>query len=258
MHYFKNFIVLGLLTTALFAGKALESAKIYIKDKDWEEAEKSLLEAINHPKDKWEAAFHLADKVYPEQEKWNLVRENMDIALTAPKNFKIRPTRNSRKILMTEAVSESLLKSYNKIYVKASNYLGLINQTLSSDERSMLIDEAMETCQIGIDLNPSQPGGYALMSIYASVKGDKETTEKYLNSGLAIPNLPDQTRIAVLTSGGQSYIRLGEFDLALNLFNKALQLNEKDVSVLESLGSLYLSQENFDLSLKYLNSSFIL
>ena len=46
-----------------------------------------------------------------------------------------------------------------------------------------------------------------------------------------------------------------EYDAALNLFNKALQVNEKDVSVLESLGSLYLSQENFDLSLKYLNQA---
>ena len=255
MKILKYLLTITIFTSFFVFAQDLSSAKIRINENNFDEAETFLVKALNHPKDEWEAAFHLADKVYPAQEKWNLVRENMDIALTAPKNFKIRPTRNSRKILMTEAVSESLLNSYNKIYVKASNYLGLINQTLSSDERSMLIEEAMETCKIGIDLNPTQPGGYALMSIYASVKGDKETTEKYLNSGLAIPNLPDQTRIAVLTSGGQSYIRLGEYDAALDLFNKALKVNEKDVSVLESLGSLYLSQENFDLALKYLNQA---
>jgi len=179
----------------------------------------------------------------------------MDIALTAPKNFKIRPTRDSRKILITQAVYESISNSYNKIYIKASNYLGLINQSSSSDEKAILIDKAMEVSQIAINLDPIQPGGYALMSIFASVNGDKETTQQYLDLGLAIPNLPNETKIAILTSGGQSYIRLGDYDAALNLYNKALDINEQDVSVLESLGSLYLSQDEFDLSLKYLNEA---
>ena len=233
----------------------LASAKIRINENNLNEAEIFLVKALNHPKDKWEAAFHLADKVYPNKERWDLVRKNMDIALTAPKNFKIRPTRDSRKILITQAVYESISNSYNKIYIKASNYLGLINQSSSSDEKAILIDKAMEVSQIAINLDPMQPGGYALMSIFASVNGDKETTQQYLDLGLAIPNLPNETKIAILTSGGQSYIRLGDYDAALNLYNKALDINEQDVSVLESLGSLYLSQDEFDLSLKYLNEA---
>ena len=51
MYYFKNFIAAAILVTTLFAGQALESAKIRIKDKEWGEAEKYLLEALNHPKD---------------------------------------------------------------------------------------------------------------------------------------------------------------------------------------------------------------
>ena len=45
MYYFKNFIASAVLVTTLFAGQALESAKIRIKDKEWGEAEKYLLEA---------------------------------------------------------------------------------------------------------------------------------------------------------------------------------------------------------------------
>ena len=47
MYYFKNFIAVAVLVTTLFAGQALESAKIRIKDKEWGEAEKYLLELIN-------------------------------------------------------------------------------------------------------------------------------------------------------------------------------------------------------------------
>jgi len=33
-------------------------------------------------------------------------------------------------------------------------------------------------------LDPSQPGSYALVALYSSVKGDKENTIKYLDMGL--------------------------------------------------------------------------
>ncbi len=88
MYYFKNFIASAVLVTTLFAGQALESAKIRIKDKEWGEAEKYLLEALNHPKDKWEAAFHLGDKIYPRKQDWSSVKKYMDIARTAPSNLK--------------------------------------------------------------------------------------------------------------------------------------------------------------------------
>ena len=42
-----------ILVSILFAGQDLESAKIRIKDKDWNEAETYLLKALDHPKDKW-------------------------------------------------------------------------------------------------------------------------------------------------------------------------------------------------------------
>ena len=70
MTYFKHFIVSAILVTTLFAGQDLESAKIRIKDKEWGEAEKYLLKALDHPKDKWEAAFHLGDKIYPRKQEW--------------------------------------------------------------------------------------------------------------------------------------------------------------------------------------------
>ena len=46
MYYFKNFIAAAILVTTLFAGQALESAKIRIKDKEWGEAEKILTRSI--------------------------------------------------------------------------------------------------------------------------------------------------------------------------------------------------------------------
>ena len=105
MNYFRNFIALAILATTLFAGQALESAKIRIKDKEWGEAEKYLLEALNHPKDKWEAAFHLGDKIFPRKQDWASVKKYMDIAQTAPSGLKIRPTRNDKRVPIQQAIT---------------------------------------------------------------------------------------------------------------------------------------------------------
>ena len=165
MTYFKNFIALTILATTLFAGQALESAKIRIKDKEWGEAEKYLLEALNHTKDKWEAAFHLGDKIYPRKQEWASVKKYMDIANTAPSNLKIRPTRNDKKISMQQAVTASVTKSYNLIYYKASGYLALLNRASSAEQRDALIAQAIPTSLKAKALDPPQPGAYALLSL---------------------------------------------------------------------------------------------
>ena len=57
------FLFIVMFSLLFSQGKSLNSAKVYIKDKDWKQAEFFLLKAVEHPNDKWEAAFHLGDKV---------------------------------------------------------------------------------------------------------------------------------------------------------------------------------------------------
>ena len=88
-------------------GKALNSARVYIKDKDWKQAEKFLLEALEHPNDKWEAAYHLGDKVYVRSQDWAKVKQYLDLAGQAPEKLKIRPTRNDSRVPISTAVTAS-------------------------------------------------------------------------------------------------------------------------------------------------------
>ena len=67
----------------------MNSARVYIKDKDWKQAEKFLLEALEHPNDQWEAAFHLGDKVYVRSQDWEKVKKYLDLAEGAPEKLKI-------------------------------------------------------------------------------------------------------------------------------------------------------------------------
>jgi tetratricopeptide (TPR) repeat protein len=253
MTYFKHLIASAILVTTLFAGQDLESAKIRIKDKEWGEAEKYLLKALDHPKDKWEAAFHLGDKIYPRKQEWASVKKYMDIARTAPSNLKIRPTRNDKRIPINQAITASVTKSYNLIYYKASGFLALLNRATNEEQRNALLDQAIQTSLDAKALDPSQPGSYALAALYSSVKGDKENTIKYLDMGLSLDDIPDETKIALLVSAGQSVVRLGEFDKGLEYYEQALAMEPLEPTALKSLGALYLAQDKFDAALQNLD-----
>jgi len=62
----------------------------------------------------------------------------MDIASSAPNNLKIRPTRNDKKILISQAINASVGKSYNLIYYKASGFLGLLNRATSARSKKCI------------------------------------------------------------------------------------------------------------------------
>ena len=251
----KNFFITLILISTLFAGQDLESAKIRLKDKEWGAAEEFLLKALNHPKDKWEAAFHLADKIYPRSQDWGKVKEYMDIASTALPSTKIRPTANDKKILMSQAIAASLVKSYNLIYYRASGFLGLLNKVSDVDKRNALIDQAIETSMQAKELDPLQPGSYALLGLYYSVKGDKDNSFKYIDQALALPDVPEDVQLALLVSAGQSAVRLGDFEKGLSYYESALAVNPTEVPALKSLGALYLAKDNFEPALKNLNAA---
>ena len=255
MRIIKNFFITLILFSTLFAGQDLESAKIRLKDKDWDKAEEFLLKALNHPKDKWEAAFHLGDKIYPRTQEWAKVKEYMDIASTASSSTKIRPTPNDKKILMSQAVSASLAKSYNLIYYRGQGFLNLLNRVEDPDKRNALVDQAIETLTQAKALDPAQPGSYALLGLYYSIKNDKENTFKNIDQALALPDVGEDVQLALLVSAGQSAVRLGDFEKGLKYYESALSINPNEVSALKNLGALYLAKEDFESALIHLDSA---
>ena len=155
-------------------GKALNSASVYIKDKDWKQAEFFLLQAVEHPKDKWTAAFHLGDKVYVRSQDWAKVKQYMDLASTAPEGLKIRPTRNDSRIPIQTAITASLARSFQLIYFRATGYISLINKTADVEQHNMFIEQAIKTANQAKNLDPNQPAAHALLGLYHSLKNNKQ------------------------------------------------------------------------------------
>jgi tetratricopeptide (TPR) repeat protein len=239
MNFYKNLILCILMISFLFAGKDLESAKIRIKDKDWDQAEEYLIKALNNEKDKWEAAFHLADKIYIRKQDWGEVKKYYNIASQAPSNFKIRPTSNDRKIVISKAIDASRAKAYQIIYNKTVGFLSVINQAKSEEQKNLFIDSAIKSSVSLRDFDPSQAGGYALLAIYSSVKGDRETTLKSIEGFLNLDDITQNDRVLLLTSAAENMIRLNDFEKAIIYYEEGLSIDPNNDAIMSGIGVLY-------------------
>ena len=239
MHYFKNFIAAAVLVTALFAGQALESAKIYIKDKDWNQAEKYLLEAIDHPKDKWEAAFHLADKIYPRKNNWSKVSEYFAIAETAKSNLKIRPTRNDKKVPIAQAIKASKGRSYVLIYNRAQGFLSLFSSAKSEEMKQKYLKEGIVAATSLRNFDSNQPGGFGLLAQFYTFSNDKNRALENIDSLVSLPDIIDEDKVSFYSFGATIASAFKEYDLASQYLEEGLKIDPRNVKIKIEIGVLY-------------------
>ena len=245
----KLFLFIIMFSLLFSQGKSLNSAKVYIKDKDWKQAEFFLLQAIEHPNDKWEAAFHLGDKVYVRGQDWVKVKQYMDIAGGAPESVKIRPTRNDNRIPIQTAITASLARSFKLIYFKATGYIALINKTVDVEQQNMFIEQAIKTANQAKTLDPSQPAAHALLGLYHSLKNDKENTINFINQSLAIEGSTDDEMLGLLINAGECATRIDKLDIASEYLERALLIDPNDIGVLKAIAAVYVGRDELDKAL---------
>ena len=247
----KKLFLLTIIFSFVFAqGKALNSARVYIKDKDWKQAEKFLLEALEHPNDKWEAAYHLGDKVYVRSQDWAKVKQYLDLAGQAPEKLKIRPTRNDSRVPISTAVTASKTRSYLSIFNRAAGYNSLLGRATDPAKREALLDMAIKEASFAKEFDPKQPGAYYLLSVFYSLKQDKENTLKNINLGLGSDNIEDDQRLSLLIAGADAMSRLEDFPAAMSYLEQASQIDKNNPLIYKSLGALYAQQEQYENALE--------
>ena len=252
----KKLFLLTIIFSFVFAqGKALNSARVYIKDKDWTQAEKFLLEALEHPNDKWEAAFHLGDKVYVRSQDWVKVKQYLDFAGQAPEKLKIRPTRNNNRVPISTAITASKTRSYLSIFNRAAGYNSLLGKATDPEKREALLDMAIKEASFAKEFDPTQPGAYYLLSVFYSLKKDKENTLQNITLGLESNNIEDDQRLSLLIAGAEAMSRLEDFPAAMNYLEQASRIDETNPLIYKSLGALYAQQEQYANALETLDKA---
>jgi len=239
MNYIKNIFVTLIISSFLFAGQDLESAKVYLKDKDWKKAEEFLLKALDHPKDKWEAAFHLADKIYPRDNDWRKVSQYFAIAETANQSLKIRPTRNDRKIPIKQAILASKARSFQVIYNRAAGFNKLIGTAKTQDQKTKFIEQGIKSAINLRDFDKSQPGGYGLLAQFYILSGDKENALNNIDFLLQLKDISENDMVMFYSFAGEAAQIFSEFTLASKYYEEALLIDPDNLKIKSDIGVLY-------------------
>ncbi len=239
MHIYKFFFTYSLFLSLLFAGQALESAKVYIKDKNWEKAEEFLLKAIDHPKDRWEAAFHLGDKIYPRSNNWDKVSEYLTIADTANDKLKIRPTRNDKKIPIKQAIMASRAKSYQIIYNRAAAFNSLIKNAKSDALKQTYLEQGINSAMDLREFDPAQPGGYGLLAQFYISSRNKDGAVENVKKLINLPNIPEKDALIFFSFAGEVAQIFEEYDLAAEIYEQALEIDANNYDILADIAVLY-------------------
>ena len=242
----KNFFITLILVSTLFAGQDLESAKIRLKDREWGAAEEFLLKALNHPKDKWEAAFHLGDKIYSRSQEWAKVKEYMDIASTASEKIKIRPTPNDRKIPIKSAILASKARSFTIIYNRTSGYLKLFGSAKNEEMKQTSIQQGIKAAQDLRDFDPNQPGGYGLLAQFYALDRNKVDALESIDKLLTFKDVSDEDKISYYSFAAAIASSFQEYNVASQYYEEGLKIDPNNLTLKIDVGVLYsrLNQHN--------------
>ena len=83
-------------------------------------------------------------------------------------------------------------------------------------KREALLDMAIKEASFAKEFDPEQPGAYYLLSVFYSLKQDKENTLKNINLGLGSDNIEDDQRLSLLIAGADAMSRLEDFPAAMS------------------------------------------
>ncbi len=211
------------------ASEQLTSARIYIREDNWEKAEEMLIAALDVEPDNPEVYYHLGAEIYARKEQWDKMNEMLDKALSLGADFKLPAGFTVR-----EGVKNIRSKNWTNYYNKGAE---LFNEALQGADENKIAnyESALEAFETAQKIDPEEPKTYRnLLFCYIQLEKQKEM----------IATLDDAMRrnpedIELLLTAGQISLDDGDVDGAIELLEKALKINPRDSRVARLLADAY-------------------
>ena len=216
----------------LFLGCASEqitSARLYIREENWEKAEEVLLKAMELEPENSEVYFHLGNEIYGRKEQWDKMNEMFDKAVSLGPDKKL-PSGETVK----EAVDNALRQYWGDYYNKGADYYNLaVNASGEEREKNLQIAiEAFETAKV---IQPDEPGTYKTLVFAYVLAGKSDMVESTLEQALE-RNPEDAT---LLLTAGNMFRDRGELDRAIEFLEKATSIDPRNSQIARSLADCY-------------------
>ncbi|MBU0529287.1 tetratricopeptide repeat protein [bacterium] len=213
------------------ASEELTSAKLYIQQEDWENAEIYLVKALAVEPENPEIPYLLGDLIYGRNNDWDKMNEMFAKALSL----------GADKVILqggkvSDYVAQAQEKHWVAIYNKGVSYFNDFRKS-GDGKDSPILQDAIETFTMATEMNPNNGQSYGILANCLYTSGDLDGAIETITIGAAKdPNNFDLNMIA-----GKLFLDADDKESALIYYKHAV-----DIDPTNSLATRQLAQTYYD------------
>ncbi len=236
-----RFIIFSIMLVLIIgcASEELTSAKLYIQQQDWENAEIYLVKALVVEPENPEIPYLLGDLIYAKNKDWGKMNEMFDKALSLG---------GEKVILQGGTVSAYVTQSreinWIAVYNKGISYF---NEFRSSGEGqdSQILQDAISTFTIATEVNPNNGQAYGVLSNCLFASGDLDSALDVVTKGAS----RDSENFDLNMTAGKMYSSANDKESALVYYKRAVNIDPINSMARRQLAQTYYDVGDKEMSL---------
>jgi tetratricopeptide (TPR) repeat protein len=213
------------------ASEELTSAKLYIQQQDWDNAEVYLVKALAVEPENPEIPYLLGDLIYGRKMEWVKMNEMFDKALSLGADNVILQGGK-----VGDYVAQSREKHWVIIYNKGIGYFNEYRKS-GDDKDSPILQDAIEAFKTATEVNPSSGQSYGILANCLYASGDTDGALKAVTIGAA----KDPGNFDLTMTAGKMFLAADDKESALIYYKRAV-----DIDPTNSLATRQLAQTYYD------------
>jgi len=225
-----------LFVVTLFYGcpsEELTSARLYVKENNWEKAEEMLTAAIEVTPEDPEPYFLMGKEIYARNVEWTKMNEMFNKAAELGPTYKL-PDGQS----LLAAIETWRMFYWSGEYNKGADNFNLALNAQETSEKEGYFDLAIAGFNTAKEIRPDEPSSYKNLVFCYIQLNNQELLESTLNEALNVnPEDPD-----MLFTAGKVFKDNKDFDKAIDYLERGLKINPGS-----SIGARYLADAYYDM-----------
>lgn len=213
------------------ASEELTSAKLYIQQQDWDNAEIYLVKALAVEPENPEIPYLLGDLIYGRNMDWGKMNEMFDKALSLGADKVILQGAK-----VSDYVAQSQEKHWVTIYNKGISYFNEFRKS-GEGQDSPILQDAIASFKTATEVNPSNGQAYGILANCLFASGDSDGALEAVTIGAA----KDPENFDLNMTAGKMFAAADDKESALIYYKRAV-----DIDPTNSLATRQLAQTYYD------------
>ncbi|NHZ86685.1 MAG: tetratricopeptide repeat protein [Planctomycetia bacterium] len=236
-----QFILLSLMLM-LFIGCASEeltSAKLYIQQEDWDNAEIYLVKALAVEPENPEIPYLLGDLVYGRKNEWGKMNEMFDRALSLGRDKVILQGGT-----VSDYVAQARERHWVTIYNKGISYFNEFRKS-GEGKDSPILHNAITSFSTATEVNPNNGQSYGILANCLFASGDLDGAIKAITTGVA----KDPENFNLTMTAGKMFLAADDKESALIYYKRAVVIDPTNSLARRQLAQTYYDVGEIEMSL---------